>query len=362
MTNKKFDISKLTPKDQRKFGGEAEVHASAMSQVKQLVQMLDSGEAMSEWTENMLSGNDNPRTPEDEKKIKQEAVAWANKLKKQSKILKVLDLDFSKYDYYGGLTVYRHNKETNVSESFWGGKWGKMNVNIAEKAAHPLLGQDIDVFTNSQSDIDYMVEMAIDSESDFDDAIECITIIRKGDTNITLYTTTDGGIDGVGADLVKHVKPMLDTGDELHASDIANYLIKGTECDCEYALELYQCPMINYMYEINLDQHTINAIFGDWSEDYDKPQIYDTYNMAQIVAMANEHKSAPKKQIKKSNLVKRYYELTAKRHTKTNEAKLEKLKQEFSESDWDELIHSVPVHIRPMLAEQKKKHAKYWNK
>ena len=362
MTNKKFDISKLTPKDQRKFGGEAEVHASAMSQVKQLVQMLDSGEAMSEWTENMLSGNGNPRTPEDEKKIKQEAVAWANKLKKQSEILKALDLDFSKYDYYGGLTVYRHNKETGVSESFWDGKWGKMNVNIAEKAAHPFLGQDIDVFTNSQSDIDYMVEMAIDSELDFDDAIECITIIRKGDTNITLYTTTDGGIDGVGADLVKHVKPMLDTGDELHASDIANYLIKGTECDCEYALELYQCPMIDYMYEINLDQHTISAIFGDWSKDYDKPQIYDTYNMAQIVAMANEHKSAPKKQIKKSNLVKRYYELTAKRHTKTNEAKLEKLKQEFSESDWDELIHSVPVHIRPMLAEQKKKHAKYWNK
>lgn len=362
MTNKKFDISKLTPKDQRKFGGEAEVHASAMSQVKQLVQMLDSGEAMSEWTENMLSGNDNPRTPEDEKKIKQEAVAWANKLKKQSEILKALDLDFSKYDYYGDGYVYRVDG-SGKTEAFIGGKWVKSKYNVAKRAESIFDGgMEITVFGESQSDIDYMVEMAIDSELDFDDAIECITIIRKGDTNITLYTTTDGGIDGVGADLVKHVKPMLDTGDELHASDIANYLIKGTECNCEYALELYQCPMIDYMYEINLDQHTISAIFGDWSEDYDKPQIYDTYNMAQIVAMANEHKSAPKKQIKKSNLVKRYYELTAKRHTKTNEAKLEKLKQEFSESDWDELIHSVPVHIRPMLAEQKKKHAKYWNK
>ena len=84
----------------------------------------------------------------------------------KDEILKALDLDFSKYDYYGGLTVYRHNKETDVSESFWGGKWGKMNVNIAKKAAHPFLGQDIDVLTNSQSDIDYMVELVEESESE----------------------------------------------------------------------------------------------------------------------------------------------------------------------------------------------------
>ena len=84
----------------------------------------------------------------------------------KDEILKALDLDFSKYDYYGNLTVYRHNKETDVSESFWGGKWGKMNVNIAKKAAHPFLGQDIDVLTNSQSDIDYMVELVEESESE----------------------------------------------------------------------------------------------------------------------------------------------------------------------------------------------------
>ena len=85
----------------------------------------------------------------------------------KDEILKALDLDFSKYDYYGNLTVYRHNKETGVSESFWGGKWGKMNVNIAKKAACIFDGgMDIDVLTNSQSDIDYMVELVEESESE----------------------------------------------------------------------------------------------------------------------------------------------------------------------------------------------------
>lgn len=37
---------------------------------------------------------------------------------------------------------------------------------------------------------------------------------------------------------------------------------------------------------------------------------------------------------------------------------MKKLKEQFSEADWDELIHSVPVFMRPMLAEQKKKHLK----
>lgn len=85
----------------------------------------------------------------------------------KDEILKALDLDFSKYDYYGNLTVYRHNKETDVSESFWGGKWGKMNVNIAKKAESIFDGgMDIDVLTNSQSDIDYMVELVEESESE----------------------------------------------------------------------------------------------------------------------------------------------------------------------------------------------------
>ena len=85
----------------------------------------------------------------------------------KDEILKALDLDFSKYDYYGNLTVYRHNKETDVSESFWGGKCGKMNVNIAKKAESIFDGgMDIDVLTNSQSDIDYMVELVEESESE----------------------------------------------------------------------------------------------------------------------------------------------------------------------------------------------------
>ena len=33
-----------------------------------------------------------------------------------------------------------------------------------------------------------------------------------------------------------------------------------------------------------------------------------------------------------------------------------KIKALFSETDWDELIHSVPVFMRPMIQQQKEKY------
>lgn len=41
MSEVKMDYSELGPKDLRKFGGETEVHPSAMKQVEQLAKMLD---------------------------------------------------------------------------------------------------------------------------------------------------------------------------------------------------------------------------------------------------------------------------------------------------------------------------------
>ena len=43
---------------------------------------------------------------------------------------------------------------------------------------------------------------------------------------------------------------------------------------------------------------------------------------------------------------------------KTNRiaTKMKRLKAQFTEADWDKIIHSVPVFIRPMLNEQKKKY------
>ncbi len=38
-----------------------------------------------EWIENMLSGNDNPRTPEDGKQIQEEAMEFVKKLKNAKK-------------------------------------------------------------------------------------------------------------------------------------------------------------------------------------------------------------------------------------------------------------------------------------
>lgn len=39
-------------------------------------------------------------------------------------------------------------------------------------------------------------------------------------------------------------------------------------------------------------------------------------------------------------------------------SEMAKIKEQFNESDWDELIHSVPIFIRPMLQKQKEKYLK----
>lgn len=84
----------------------------------------------------------------------------------KDEILKALDLDFSKYKYYGDGIVHRVDG-SGKTEAFVGGKWVKTDFDIAKKAACIFDGgMDIDVLTNSQSDIDYMVEMVEDSESE----------------------------------------------------------------------------------------------------------------------------------------------------------------------------------------------------
>ena len=66
-----------------------------------------------------------------------------------------------------------------------------------------------------------------------------------------------------------------------------------------------------------------------------------------------------------SALVEKYIELSKAGFKDPSDANLKKLrdemaevKKQFKESDWDELIASVPLHIRPMLKQQKEKYLK----
>ena len=66
-----------------------------------------------------------------------------------------------------------------------------------------------------------------------------------------------------------------------------------------------------------------------------------------------------------SKLVEKYIELSKKGFSAESEEKMDKIademdavKKQFTESDWDELIASVPVHIRPLLKQQKEKFLK----
>ena len=66
-----------------------------------------------------------------------------------------------------------------------------------------------------------------------------------------------------------------------------------------------------------------------------------------------------------SKLVEKYIELSKKGFSASSEeesdkivAEMQEVKKMFSAEDWDELIASVPVHIRPMLKQQKEKFLK----
>lgn len=66
-----------------------------------------------------------------------------------------------------------------------------------------------------------------------------------------------------------------------------------------------------------------------------------------------------------SKLVEKYIELSKKGFSAESEEKMDKIademdavKKQFTESDWDELIASVPVHIRPLLKKQKEEFLK----
>ena len=65
-----------------------------------------------------------------------------------------------------------------------------------------------------------------------------------------------------------------------------------------------------------------------------------------------------------SELVKKYNELSLRLGDEDLYEKEEseivkqmaELKKQFKESDWNELIHSVPIFMRPMVQKQKEKH------
>ncbi len=131
----------------------------------------------------------------------------------KDEILKALDLDFSKYDYYGDGYVYRVDG-SGKTEAFIGGKWVKTDFNIAKKAACIFDGgMDIDVFENRQSSIDYMVEMAIESELDEPDVDNIENIIKP-----EIYSARRNNInqDTTGHDLLNIEDWSKITPDELN--------------------------------------------------------------------------------------------------------------------------------------------------
>ena len=159
-----------------------------------------------------------------------------NKMNKDE-ILKALDLDFSKYDYYGDGYVYRVDG-SGKTEAFVGGKWVNSKYNVAKRAESIFDGgMDITVFTNRQSDIDYMVETAIESELEEPD-VDNIENIIKPEIYLDRYKNINQ--DTTGHDLLNIEDWSKITPDELN-----KHIQRGEIVDWVDGYDVGDSPLTN---------------------------------------------------------------------------------------------------------------------
>lgn len=78
---------------------------------------------------------------------------------KRNELLKLLNLDFSKFDYYKWGGLYRFEKKDSVTEYFQDMKWKPAELNISLRALDPYRGLDIDLL--SEKDMDIILDAAL---------------------------------------------------------------------------------------------------------------------------------------------------------------------------------------------------------
>lgn len=310
-------------------------------------------------------------SPEEEKQIQKMANEWVMNLIRKP-LINALDLNFSKYDYYDDhCHIYRYSKQKKTSEIFNKEtmKWELSDINIREYLLYWWDPWDWDPLDPNRDDTSFP---------------KTKEELLKGYLNLTQQEINEYEWQEHKKALEKQIKEYLNKGKSVPSklfitvvgdcpdTTMARKIIplqKNINAKDENGqTALHRCAMsagtgviktikLLIKYGANL-----NAKDDDGNRPVDCvfPEAWDgdTKNMNKAIELLT-----PISIKKNKSLVEQYQELAMlgdENISKTKEDKIcqemDKIKKRFKEKDWDKLIHSVPVFMRPMVAEQKKKY------
>lgn len=294
-----------------------------------------------------------------------------NSIKKHRKsLIGALDLSFSKYDYYDDhWHIYRYSKKKKTSE-FFNKKimnWELSDINIRELAGLWGNSEHDDIRMYFPSNKEKLIERCSNLTPQ-----EIRFLMQENDWQEHKKNLQKQINEYLNAG--KSIPPKLfvaavgDCPDTTMARKIIPLQKNINAKDGNGQTALHRCAMSAGTGVIKtikiLIKHgaNLNAKDNDGNRPIDCvfPEAWDsdTKNMNKAIELLT-----PISIKKNKSLVEQYQELAMlgfENISKIKEDKIcqemDKIKKRFKEKDWDELIHSVPVFMRPMVSEQKKKH------
>lgn len=291
-------------------------------------------------------------------------------MKNKQEILKKLALDFSKYDYYDHCDLYRYSKKKKTSEIFNGKtmKWQQVDFNIRELAV--LWGDpehdDIRMFFSKEPLMEKYLNLKpqeirdIIRENDWQEHKRALEkqikeyLIKGKSIPSKLFITVVG--DCPDTSIARKIIPLQKN---INAKDGTGQTALH-RCAMSAGTGIIKTIKLLIKHGANIN---IKDKDGNRPVDCVIPEAWegDTKNMNKVIELLT-----PIITKRGKNLVEQYLKLSMRlgdedpTDKKEQEVvkRMDTIKKRFTEKDWDKLIHSVPVFMRPMVAEQKKKYLK----
>ncbi len=161
-----------------------------------------------------------------------------------------------------------------------------------------------------------------------------------------------------------------DPGSQMwYYGEICKIARKRANEPCDNALKIL---MLNYWWEHDKfceqmeeqAEHKIGSMCAGIEREDFEPIYYDCDGTTSWERAMGVKELGQRIKPKGKSLLEQYYELALEggslglsgKKDRKNTEKMQKLKAQFTEQDWDKLIHSSPVFMRPMISAQKKKY------
>ena len=161
-----------------------------------------------------------------------------------------------------------------------------------------------------------------------------------------------------------------DPGSQMwYYGEICKIARKRASEPCDDALKTL---MLNYLWEHDKfceqmeeqAEHKIGSMCAGIEREDFEPIHYDCDGTTPWERVQGVKELKQRIEPKEKSLLEQYHELALEagdlamsgKRDRENTEKMQKLKAQFTEQDWDTLIHSSPVFMRPMISAQKKKY------